>query len=413
MTDRRRAGNSGNPYANPELANWMAGFEGLHDWPLTNELPGEKEARTRWQNFLYRSFDSLGLMLPGLALALGVALLGKALAAWAGDSLGGVDQVPVSAVLVMVVLGLLIRNIVGLPSSYEKGLGLCVRRLLRLGIVLLGLRLSLGALGQIGLLSLPVVVCCIATALVAVSWFNRVLDLPRRLGSLIAVGTSICGVSAVMATSAAIDADEDEVGYAVACVTIFGMLGLFAYPFLSFWIFDGDPLMAGLFLGTAVHDTAQVAGAGLLYAERYAAPLALDAATATKLVRNTFMVAVIPLIAMFYQRSGQHGRVREKWYRMVPLFVLGFLAMVLLRSLGDFGSQSLSLFDRQGWDHLVGRADAAARWCLALAMAGVGLGTSLTRLRGLGFKPISVGLAAALIVGAVSVVLVKLVAPGA
>ncbi len=410
MTDRTPAGRSGNPYANPELANWMAGFEGMHDWPLTNELPGEKEARSRWQNGLYRVFDGLGLMLPGLALAFGVALLGKALAAWIGTSLAGFGQVPLSAVVVMVVLGLLIRNIVGLPASYEKGLGLCVRGLLRIGIVLLGLRLSLGALGHIGLLSLPIVICCIATALVMVSWFNRILDLPRRLGSLIAVGTSICGVSAVMATSAAIDADEDEVGYAVACVTIFGMLGLFAYPFLSFWIFDGDPRLAGLFLGTAIHDTAQVAGAGLLYAERYAAPLALDTATATKLVRNTFMVAVIPLIAMLYQRSGEESGVRQKWYRMVPLFVLGFVAMVLLRSIGDFGVQSLSIFDRQAWNEVLGQAEIVAKWCLALAMAGVGLGTSLAKLRGLGFKPISVGFAAAVLVGAVSVLVVKLVA---
>ena len=412
MNDRTRADRSGNPYANPELANWMAGFEGVHQWPLTNELPGEKEARSRWQNLLYRAFDTMGLMLPGLALAFGVALLGKALALWIGNALGGFEQVPFSAVLVMVVLGLLIRNVVGLPASYEKGLGLCVRGLLRIGIVLLGLRLSLGALGYIGLLSLPVVICCIATAVVVVGWFNRVLDLPRRLGGLIAVGTGICGVSAVMATSAAIDADEDEVGYAVACVTIFGMLGLFAYPFLSFWIFDGDPRLAGLFLGTAIHDTAQVAGAGLLYAERYAAPVALDTATATKLVRNTFMVAAVPLIAMLYHRPGRTGGVRPRWYRMVPLFVLGFVAMALLRSLGDFGVQSLSMFDRQGWNELIGQAETAARWCLALAMAGVGLGTSLARLRGLGLKPLSVGFAAAVLVGAVSVLVVKLVGSG-
>jgi uncharacterized membrane protein YadS len=188
------------------------------------------------------------------------------------------------------------------------------------------------------------------------------------------------------------------------------MLGLFAYPFLSFWIFDGDPRLAGLFLGTAIHDTAQVAGAGLLYAERYAAPLALDTATATKLVRNTFMVAVIPLIAMLYQRSGEESGVRQKWYRMVPLFVLGFVAMVLLRSLGDFGVQSLSIFDRQAWNEVLGQAEIVAKWCLALAMAGVGLGTSLAKLRGLGFKPISVGFAAAVLVGAVSVLVVKLVA---
>ncbi len=146
-----------------------------------------------------------------------------------------------------------------------------------------------------------------------VTWINRALGLPRRLGSLIAVGTSICGVSAIVATGPAIDAEEDEVSYAVACVTLFGLVALFTYPFLAHAIFGGDARKVGLFLGTAIHDTAQVAGAGLMYREQYRAPEALDTATVVKLTRNLCMAGVIPLMAALYHRGGgPDGRARGR-----------------------------------------------------------------------------------------------------
>ena len=144
-----------------------------------------------------------------------------------GTSLLGFSHSPISPIMVALLLGLAIRNAIGLPAVYEGGLKFCLRHVLRLGIMLLGLRLSLAAVGQIGLVGLPIIVGCIATALILVTWINHALGLPRRLGSLIAVGTSICGVSAIVATGPVVDAEEDEVSYAVACVTLFGLLALF------------------------------------------------------------------------------------------------------------------------------------------------------------------------------------------
>ena len=116
---------------------------------------------------------------------------------------------------------------------------------------------------------MPIIAGCITTALILVTWVNRALGLPRRLGSLIAVGTSICGVSAIVATAPVVEAEEDEVSYAVACITLFGLVALFCYPLLAHTLFRGDARMAGLFLGTSIHDTAQVAGAGLMYPQQY------------------------------------------------------------------------------------------------------------------------------------------------
>src|SRR5207237_8387859 len=177
------------------------------------------------------------------------------------------------------------------------------------------------------------------------TWSRLVLACgrPRRLAALIAVGTGVCGVIAIVAAAAAIEAEDDEVSYAVACVTLFGLVALFAYPFLAFWALGGDPRLAGVFLGTAIHDTAQVAGAGLSYQQQLAAPEALTAAAVTKLVRNTCMAAVIPLMAVLYLRSAKGKKARLGWHQAVPGFVLAFVAAAGLRTLGDLGERPFGL----------------------------------------------------------------------
>ncbi len=399
-------------------AAWLDGMEGVPEWPQPVESPAEPAARGPLRGQGHEAFGWVGTVLPGLTLAVCLAVVGRWAAHWLGTALLGFARSPVSEISVAIVLGLAIRNTVGLPTVYERGLRLCGREVLRFGIVLLGLRLSLGAVGQIGLVGLPVILGGIAAALVSVAWLNRALGLPRRLGSLIAVGTSICGVSAIVATAPVIDAEEDEVSYAVACVTLFGMLALFTYPFLAHGLFGADPRLAGLFLGTAIHDTAQVAGAGLMYQQQFHAPGALDAAAVAKLVRNLCMAGVIPLVGALYHRTtGSRPDTREPGRRgwlglsqAVPLFVLGFLLAAGVRTVGDLGERPFGLVERSAWQQFLASADAAAAWCLAVAMAAVGLGTALERFRRLGWKSFCVGLAAALVVGGVAAGLIMTLA---
>jgi uncharacterized integral membrane protein (TIGR00698 family) len=235
------------------------------------------------------------------------------------------------------------------------------------------------------------------------------------LGTLIAVGTSICGVSAIVATAPIIDADEDETAYAVACITLFGLLALMVYPFVAHEIFP-TPVQAGTFLGTAIHDTSQVAGAGLAYAQQYKADAAMKSAITIKLVRNLSMSVLIPLMAILYRRGERKGSTKassaQKWSQVVPLFVVAFVVMACIRSLGDSGDgKAFGIIPRDQWKLLDGNAKFYASWLLATALGAVGLGTGLARLKGLGLKPFSVGFAAAVSVGVVSVALIKLLAP--
>src|SRR3954452_12399568 len=177
-------------YHDPQLARWLGSMEGVPDWPEAVETPVERALRTTFQNRLNQIFGWLGGLCPGVALALGLAFVGLRGAQWLGTSVLGFEKSPISAIMVALLLGLAIRNAIGLPAVYEGGLKFCLRYVLRTGIMLLGLRLSLVAVGEIGLVALPIILACIATALVVVTWINRALGLPRRLGTLIAVGTS-------------------------------------------------------------------------------------------------------------------------------------------------------------------------------------------------------------------------------
>jgi len=353
-------------------------------------------------------------LIPGIAAAAIVMLAGSWLAEALGTAIlaaqglrGGTS--PVSGVPVAIVLGLLLRNTLPLPALLGPGLRFAVTAVLRLGIVLVGIRLSALDVLRLGAAGLPVVCAAIAAGLVFVTWFNRRLGLPPRLGTLLAAGTSICGVTAIVSTAPAIEAHEREVAYAVANVVAFGLCGMVVYPYVAHALL-GSSETIGLFLGTAVHDTSQVVGAALTYRQIYGDDVVLRVATVTKLTRNLFLAGVIPLLTWLHLRGSRRhsaARTRASWATLVPAFVLGFVAMAAVRSVGDAmlasGGAAWGLWDAQGWARFTGRIGDfwGSRLLLGTAMAAVGLGTSVRVFRGVGWKPFVVGFAGALVVGAV------------
>jgi uncharacterized membrane protein YadS len=197
-------------------------------------------------------------------------------------------------------------------------------------------------------------------------------------------------------------------------IVLFGFAAMLIYPLLAFWLFDGNAWRSGLFLGTAVHDTAQVLGAGMAYREYFGAAQALDVATVTKMVRNLAMIAVIPIMAIAFRPAGTAGGTTgvtaraPRWYQLIPLFVVGFATMSLLRSVGDLGPQPLGFVSADHWQTFIGAGSKAADALLATAMAAVGLSTRLTTLRSIGPKPLLAALLCALAVGAVAALTILL-----
>lgn len=347
----------------------------------------------------------------GISLALGVAVIAGYAAEWIGVSLLGFSSSPISAIMMAIVIGIIVANTTRLPARWQPGLGFCTSTILRVGIMLLGIRLSLLSAGQFTLVALPFVITAIAVGLITISLLGRRLGLSRQLSGLIAVGTSICGCTAIVAVAPLIKADESEVSYAIACITVFGLAAMFAYPLLAHFAFAGEPALAGLFLGTSIHETAQVAGAGMMYEAQYNAPVALELATVTKLVRNLSMIAVIPLVGFLYaaeRSTSAPGKIN--YLAMIPWFVVGFALMSALRTIGDSSDQPFGLLQPAQWTAIVQVLRDLAEYCLLVAMAAVGLTSMFAGLRKIGLRPFVLGLFAALLVGGVSFATISLFA---
>ena len=310
---------------------------------------------------------------PGLGLTVGVAVAATALARLLPPTLG--------PVLLAVVLGLVIGNVRPLAPTVAPGIGFASKQVLRLGVVLLGARLTFGDVAAIGAPAVGVVVVTMTAAFLAVAVASRAAGISPRLATLIGVGTAVCGNSAIVATSPIIDADEAEISFAVATITIFGTAALLLFPLMA-TVVDLPDRVFGFWAGLSINDTSQVVAAAAAYSEE-----ALDVATVVKLVRNAFMAPLILLIAWWTARGTTDragGSVRSSVMKAFPLFLLGFLALAALRSVGVLGEELAATFG------------TAATLCITIAIAGVGLATRVTELRRVGLRPFAVGLGAAL-----------------
>jgi uncharacterized integral membrane protein (TIGR00698 family) len=316
--------------------------------------------------------------LPGLLLALAVAVV----AALAGNVLPSA----VAPVTIALLIGIALAQ---LPVTADRGELLrpgwtfAVGRILRLGIVLLGARLSFDQVTRIGVPAAVVVVVTMAVALTLVLVLGRLADVDRRLGILLAVGAAVCGNSAVVATAPVIGARPRDVAYAVATVTLFGTAAVFIYPIIGHALGMADPSF-GLWTGVAVNDTSQVVAASAAYS-----PDALDVATVVKLIRNALMAPLLVGIAWVWSRRGEvAGDTAAGIRKAVPLFVLGFVAMTILRSVGIIGPDLADVLT------------SISGWCILVGIAAVGLSIRLEELRHLGPSAFAVGLGAAVVIGA-------------
>lgn len=349
----------------------------------------------------------LRLAAPGIVVAAGLALLANVLSEAMSAGVGGLPKIPSSPVLCAVLLGMLWRNTFGVPASCAEGLNLAMHSVLRTGIALVGLRLTLTGATAIAATALPVAIGCVLTALVAGGIIARVLGVPKRLAILLAVGTAVCGCTAVVAMSPVIKARHVETFFAVTCVVLFGSVGMLCYPWVASYFFESSPEHAGIFLGTAIHDTSQVIGAALIYSQQLAAPDALSAASVAKLLRNLSIIVLIPAAAWLMRKEeGETPSEKPSWTRAVPFFVMAFLLFVVVRTLGDAFFHGTTAASQ--WTTLVSAGQSASTLLLTCGMTAVGLSVSFTQMRSVGWRPLAAGFAVATVVGGCSLLLTHL-----
>ena len=350
----------------------------------------------------------LKAIFPGIVLALIFCLFSQGINNLLAIEIFGTPKSPISTVLIAILLGIIMGNAFTPRPGMMAGLDFTQQYILKLGIIFLGIRLSFEELIKFGSIAIPLIIFCIVGVLILVKLLIKKVPISSKMSYLIAIGTSVCGATAIVATAPVINAKKSEVAYAIANITLFGVIAMLVYPYFAEWYFDGDALQVGLFLGTAIHETSQVAAAGLIYDQQFNSPETLNVATVTKLIRNTFLVILIPLFAFLYNR----GEIKEKNYSILnifPYFVLGFIGMIIVRNVGDqiFSIENSNFEVYEIWKNFIGYIKILATVFLTMAMAAVGISINLSDLKSMGYKPFLVGLIAAVTVGIISLVYIE------
>jgi uncharacterized integral membrane protein (TIGR00698 family) len=321
---------------------------------------------------------------PGLALTGVIAFASIHLA-----QLGWLQSNGISALTLAIMLGMVVGNTVyaRIGSVVDAGVILSKAKLLRLGIILYGLRLTFQDIGNVGWsgVAIDAAVICSTFGLACVLG-TRVIGLDRKTAMLIGTGSSICGAAAVMAAEPVIRARADQVMVAVATVVVFGTLAMFLYPFLyqlnaQYHLITMSPNAYGVFAGSTIHEVAQVVAAGRAVGEE-----AANTAVIAKMVRVMMLAPFLIILSAWLSRSSQrdhasgHGRAESKHRGgaiVIPWFAFGFVAVAGLNSLALLPSTLVSkLIDIDGA-------------LLAMAMAGLGLSTHVSAVRKAGMKPLA------------------------
>ena len=323
------------------------------------------------------------------------------------------DSHPIDAMLIAIVLGIAIRNTFGIRPMFVPGVRYSVHSLTAIGIVLMGAKLDFLDIVRTSTTALFISVVCVASALSFTIWLCRRLQISDKLGILDGVGTAICGSSAIAAAAPVIEADETETAFAIATVTLFGMVAVFVLPLLG-TAMDLTQTEFGVWAGTSVHAVPQVVAAGFAYG-----PDAGEIATVVKLVRVLLLAPVVIGLSLWYgrQKRAQHmahvtkiGTLRT----LVPPFIIGFTVLAIARTLHLLPDFTLHLQDSVLWNAgdqrivLAHLATTVSSFLLTVSMAGVGISVDLRGLARVGLGAFYVGLASSVLLAGFSLALLRI-----
>jgi uncharacterized integral membrane protein (TIGR00698 family) len=352
---------------------------------------------------------------PGLVLAAVLALAATEIhrLPFPPFSIGDPARHPIDAMLIAIVLGIALRNTIGLPAMFAGGVKYSVVTVLPFAIVLLGARLDFYDVMRTSAQALIISVVCVIVAFALTIWLCRKTRVGQKLGILIGVGTAICGGTAIAVAAPVIEADERETAFAITTITLFGLLSVFVYPLLGAALGMNEAEF-GVWVGVSIHATPQVLAAGFAYGEE-----AGEIATIVKLVRVLLLAPLVIALGAWYAREKRrrqqaHVTRLAGFTQLFPPFILGFVLVALASTLKLLPDFTLHLEDSFLWDQQerAVRIDrlvtTLSTFLITMSMAGMGLGVHLRGLAAIGMKALYVGLFASLVLAALSYLLITL-----
>ncbi|MET1028510.1 MAG: YeiH family protein [Dongiaceae bacterium] len=326
-------------------------------------------------------------IVPGLVLAGGIAML-----SFLCRQLPGVAVF--SPMILAILLGIGFHNLIGTPRKAQAGVTFALRKILRLAIILLGLQLTAQQIAEVGATGIGIIAASLTASFFFTTWCGRLIGVDGKLTELIAGGTSICGASAVIAINTVTEAHDEDVAYAVACVTVFGSISMFLYPMLP-GLLHLAPRSYGLWAGASIHEIAQVVAASF-----QAGKEAGDYGTIAKLTRVTMLAPVVMVLGVLATRRRGRSQIAHSPRKATPIpyFILGFLALVVVNSLITMPPAMKS------------GIVMATTFLLSMALAAMGLETDIRKLRAKGLRPLLLGAASWIFIAGFSLVLIELTA---
>lgn len=291
---------------------------------------------------------------------------------------------PVFAILAGMILTMLMKN----KAEVQAGITFTSKKILQYAVILLGFGLNLSVVAKTGTQSLPIILSTITTSLLISYGLSKVMHIPTKISTLVGVGSSICGGSAIAATAPVIDADDEEVAQAISVIFLFNVLAAILFPYMGTLLgFQGSEGF-GVFAGTAVNDTSSVTATASTWDSMFQLGSAtLDKAVTVKLTRTLAIIPITLFLAFYRLRSekkeGQQDGKKMEWKKIFPVFILYFILASLITTIATNGLHiSADVFLPM---------KELSKFFIIMAMAAIGLNTDLVKLIKSGGKPILMG----------------------
>ena len=292
----------------------------------------------------------------------------------------------IGGAVIAIILGMVVTLFIKEKGEFESGIKYTSKKILQYAVILLGFGLNLNVIFETGKQSLPIIICTITTSLVIAYILQKVMKIPANTATLVGVGSSICGGSAIAATAPVIEADDEEVAQSISVIFFFNVLAAILFPtfgqLIGFSTTSGDAF--GIFAGTAVNDTSSVTAAASTWDSMWGLGSAtLDKAVTVKLTRTLAIIPITLVLAFIRTRKSKgEGNTKVSLRSIFPFFILYFLGASVITTVAIALGVPASVFSP---------IKELSKFFIVMAMAAIGLNTNIVKLLKTGGKPIALG----------------------
>ncbi|WP_440695203.1 YeiH family protein [Candidatus Pelagibacter sp. HIMB109] len=311
-------------------------------------------------------------------------------------------SIVISSAIVCILAGLLINHFQ--ISNFENINNILTKNFLKIGVALIGIKISFFEFYNYASISFFIIVLNFVLIFILIKVLNSFLDSNKGMINLLGIGSAVCGITAIMAASSVMNNKKNDITCAVAVITLIGTLSVFVSPFFANLIFEQEQIKAGILLGATIHDTSQVTAAGTIFQNIYGDAQSFNSTISTKLLRNSFLIILIPLLTFYY--SSQEQKNKLKFFNLIPPFIIFFMLLAVFRSIVD---ATIEVSMLSNWEKIVSFVSTVSKYLILFALFGLGSSISINDLKGFGFKPFLVGFCISVVLIVSTTIYLKLI----